>query len=98
MSALVEVMRQNKQLNKAFIILIIGHYSRLTEDAGSPSTRQTESSSYGARCLAYKKVRYNPRALFPNRNTYLNFACKVIPPGRAFLQRIINLTPGSPLN
>ena len=24
----------------------------------------------------------------------LNFACKVIPPGRAFLQRIINLTVG----
>ena len=26
----------------------------------------------------------------------LNFACKVIPPGRAFLQRIINLTRGVP--
>ena len=26
----------------------------------------------------------------------LNFACKVIPPGRAFLQRIINLTWGVP--
>ena len=48
---------------------ISGHYSRLTEDGGSPPIRQIESSIYRARCLAYKKVSYTPRAPIPNRNT-----------------------------
>ena len=53
-----------------------------SEDGGSPPTRQIESSIYRARCLAYKKVSYTPRAPIPNRNT--KFCMQSHPSGSSF--------------
>ena len=46
--------------------------------------------------MAYKKKKSATLQELQSLIGTLNFACKVIPPGRAFLQRIINLTRGVP--